>query len=227
MPNPKATILFSLALLAAPVLSLQKRDVRATLADGSTVLGYEADGLATFTGIPFAQPPVGPLRLRPPQRITTPLGTIDATQPAAACPQQILNLNASSLLESVAGQLVNTPFGQTALDASEDCLTLNIIAPPSAKAGDNLPVVYWMFGGAFEVGWSGLFNGSTYVADSVAQGKPIVWVAVNYRVNGFGFMPGSEILAEGSTNLGLRDQRMGTSVLEWNSIRAREEKMPS
>ncbi|KAJ4393032.1 hypothetical protein N0V93_002238 [Gnomoniopsis smithogilvyi] len=211
MPSSSALLLsfFSLLHIVTP---LQKRDVTATLADGSTVIGYEAEGLSTFQGIPYAQPPVGDLRLRPPQPITTPLGTIDATKDAKACPQLVLNLNSSSLVESVAGQLVNTPFGQTTLNAGEDCLTLNVIAPPDAKPGDNLPVAYWMFGGAFEVGWSGLFNGSSYVTDSIAQNKPIIWVAVNYRVAGFGLMPGKELLAEGSTNLALRDQRLG---LEW------------
>lgn len=208
MPSSSFLLLsfLSFVQIATP---LQKRDVTATLADGSTVIGYEAEGLSTFQGIPYAQPPVGDLRLRPPQPITTPLGTIDATQDAKACPQLVANLNSSSLLESVAGQLVNTAFGQQTLNAGEDCLTLNIIAPPDAKPGDNLPVAYWMFGGAFEVGWSSLFNGSSYVTDSIAQNKPIVWVAVNYRVAGFGLMPGKELLAEGSTNLALRDQRLG------------------
>lgn len=206
------TFLLSALALATPTAALQKRAVTATLADGSTVIGYEAEGLATYQGIPFAQPPLGDLRLKPPQPITTPLGTIDATKDALACPQLVVNLNSSSLLESVAGQLINTPFGQNVLlGAGEDCLTLNIIAPPDAKPGDNLPVAFWIFGGAFELGWSSLFNGSSYVADSITQGKPIVWVAVNYRVAGFGFMPGKELLAEGSTNLGLRDQRAGES----------------
>lgn len=208
MPTPK-NLMMSLLASATPAWSLQKRDVTATLADGSVVYGYEAEGLSTFSGIPYAQPPVGDLRLRPPQPITEPLGTINATEPAKACPQLIVNLNSTGLLESVAGELINTQFGQNILDTSEDCLTLNVIAPPDAKPGDNLPVAFWIFGGAFELGWSGLFNGSTYVTDSIAQGKPIIWVAVNYRVAGFGLMPGKELLEEGSTNLALRDQRLG------------------
>lgn len=210
MPSFPALLLFFLSSVHGKA-SIQKRDVTATLADGSTVIGYEAEGLATYQGIPYAQPPVGDLRLRPPQPITSPLGTIDATQEAKACPQLVANLASSSLVESVAGQLINTAFGQQTLNAGEDCLTLNIIAPPDAKPGDNLPVAYWMFGGAFEVGWSSLFNGSSYVTDSIALNKPIVWVAVNYRVAGFGLMPGKELLAEGSTNLALRDQRLGKS----------------
>lgn len=211
-----STYLNLFSLFVYTVVSLQKRDdapitqTTVTLADGSTVIGLESEGLATFKGIPYAQPPVGNLRLRPPQPITAPLGTIDATQDAKACPQLLLNLNASSLLESIAAQLANTAYGQKLLNADEDCLTLNVVKPPGTKPGDKLPVIFWIFGGAFEVGWSDLFNGSTYVTDSIAQNMPVVWVAVNYRVAGFGLMPGKELLAEGSTNLALRDQRLGT-----------------
>lgn len=213
MLSYKDLALCCLALVApaASAPGLQKRDVTATLTDGTTVIGLEAEGLATYQGIPYAQPPVGDLRLKPPQPLNASLGTIDATKSAAACPQLVTNVNSTdSLFSSVLGYLVGTPFVQNdILDESEDCLTLNIIAPPDAQPGDNLPVVFWIFGGAFELGWSGLFNGSTYVTDSIALDKPIVWVAVNYRVAGFGFMPGKELLAEGSTNLGLRDQRLG------------------
>lgn len=59
-----------------------------------------------------------------------------------------------------------------------------------------------------------MYDGASLVADSITLGKPMVFVAVNYRVAGFGFMPGAEILADGSANLGLLDQRLG---LEWTS----------
>jgi carboxylesterase type B len=67
-------------------------------------------------------------------------------------------------------------------------------------------------GGGFELGGTSMYDGTSLVAESVAQGKPIIFVAVNYRVGGFGFMPGKEILADRSGNLGLLDQRLG---LEW------------
>ena len=57
-----------------------------------------------------------------------------------------------------------------------------------------------------------MYDGSGLVSAAAANGKPYIFVAVNYRVGGFGFMPGAEILADGSSNLGLLDQRMG---LEW------------
>jgi carboxylesterase type B len=59
-----------------------------------------------------------------------------------------------------------------------------------------------------------MYDGSSLVANAVANGKPFVFVAVNYRVGSLGFLPGKEILQDGSANLGLLDQRMG---LEWTA----------
>lgn len=57
-----------------------------------------------------------------------------------------------------------------------------------------------------------MYDGTSLVLESVTQKKPIIFVAVNYRVGGFGFLPGKEILKDGSANLGLLDQRLG---LQW------------
>ncbi|KAJ3572252.1 hypothetical protein NPX13_g5112 [Xylaria arbuscula] len=57
-----------------------------------------------------------------------------------------------------------------------------------------------------------MYDGSSLILNAVSQGKPFIFVSVNYRVGGFGFMPGKEVLADGAANLGLLDQRMG---LEW------------
>lgn len=59
-----------------------------------------------------------------------------------------------------------------------------------------------------------MYDGASLVRESVENGKPIIFVAVNYRVGGFGFLPGKEILQDGSANLGLLDQRLG---LEWTA----------
>lgn len=63
-----------------------------------------------------------------------------------------------------------------------------------------------------KLGWSSMYDGSSLVSHGVNINEPFIFVAVNYRVNGFGFMPGKEVLEDGASNLGLLDQRMG---LEW------------
>ena len=107
---------------------------------------------------------------------------------------------------------MNLPLLQTVTNAGEDCLTVNVQRPAGTKADAKLPVLFWIFGGGFELGSTAMYDGASLVAESVAQGKPIVFVAVNYRVGGFGFMPGKEVLEDGSANLGLLDQRLG---LQW------------
>lgn len=59
-----------------------------------------------------------------------------------------------------------------------------------------------------------MYDPSSLLTQAIQQGQPFIYVAVSYRVAGFGFMPGKEILADGSANLGLLDQRM---ALEWVS----------
>lgn len=163
--------------------------------------------------IPFAQPPVGSLRLKPPQPLTEPLGEINATANGKACPQFVFSDTINDAIPTAEiGLLLDTPLFQTALDAGEDCLVINVQRPAGTTATSNLPVLFWIFGGGFEIGWNSMYDGSGWVTESVTEGKPIIFVTVNYRVGGFGFLPGAEILADGSSNLGLLDQRLG---LQW------------
>jgi acetylcholinesterase len=178
----------------------------------ATVVGTSAGGVDSFNGIPFAQAPIGPLRLKPPQPIVANLGTIEATGVPRACPQFLTPTNTSSLPSDTLAKLLNTPAIQGASDSGEDCLTLNVQRPSSATAGSNLPVLFWIFGGGFEFGSTQSYDGTQLILSSVAQGKEIVYVAVNYRLGGFGFLPGKQIKADGSSNLGLLDQRLG---LQW------------
>lgn len=87
-----------------------------------------------------------------------------------------------------------------------------VYRPKGTTAGDDLPVLFWIFGGGFELGWNSMYNGITWVEASLSQNKPIVMVTVNYRVAGYGFLGGKELLEDGSTNLGLLDQRL---ALQW------------
>ncbi|KAI0467853.1 sterol esterase [Xylaria cf. heliscus] len=212
----KGSIL-SLALcsLAAAVplgsAPLEERATASVVISQGTIVGTSANGVENFAGIPFADPPVGNLRLRPPQRRTKPLGTFDASGAGPACPQMFFSTE-GSLLTSVLGNLINTPLFQTVTGQTEDCLTMRVQRPAGTKIDAKLPVLFWIFGGGFELGSPQMYDATGLVSNGVNQGKPFIFVAVNYRVGGFGFMPGKEILADGAANLGLLDQRMG---LEW------------
>ncbi|KAJ8133048.1 hypothetical protein O1611_g575 [Lasiodiplodia mahajangana] len=209
--------LLSLALsgfaVAVPVTSapLEERATASVVTSLGTIVGSSALGVENFAGIPFADAPVGNLRLRPPQRRTASLGTFDATGLGPSCPQMFFSTE-GDLLTSVLGNLINTPLFQTVTGQTEDCLTMRVQRPAGTKADAKLPVLFWIFGGGFELGSPQMYDGSGLVLNGVSQKKPFIFVSVNYRVGGFGFMPGKEILADGASNLGLLDQRMG---LEW------------
>jgi carboxylesterase type B len=94
----------------------------------------------------------------------------------------------------------------------EDCLTLNVARPSESK--EALPVAVWIYGGGFASGSSAwpVYNLSWVVNASQAANKPIIVVSLNYRLGVLGFLPGSELAAEGNVNLGLLDQRL---ALQW------------
>ncbi|KAI4940142.1 uncharacterized protein J4E92_001430 [Alternaria infectoria] len=209
-----ATLLSLLPLALAVPAPLEKRANPTVVAPSpqATVAGINVLGVESFKGIPYAQPPIDQLRLKPPQPITSSLGKVDGTGIPKACPQFFFSIDERNIPTNVLGTILNLPLLQTITNAGEDCLTINVQRPAGTKAGDKLPVLFWIFGGGFELGSTAMYDGTSLVAESVAQGKPIVFVAVNYRVGGFGFMPGKEVLADGSANLGLLDQRLG---LEW------------
>ncbi|ORY09037.1 Alpha/Beta hydrolase protein [Clohesyomyces aquaticus] len=211
----KLTSLLSVLPLVLAAPAPVERDATPTVvipSPGATVIGKSASSIDTFNGIPFAKPPTGSLRLKPPQPLTSSLGTITATAPAKACPQFFFSVDDSNFPANVLGQILDTPLFQTVSNAGEDCLTINVQRPAGTTSSSKLPVLFWIFGGGFELGSTQMYDGTSLIAESVAQGKPIIFVAVNYRVGGFGFLPGKEILADGSANLGLLDQRLG---LQW------------
>lgn len=115
-------------------------------------------------------------------------------------------------LVSLVGGTLNLPFFQEITNAGEDCLTLNIIRPEGTTSKSRLPVLFWIYGGGFEFGSTAIYNGSSLVSSAIDTNMPMIFFGVNYRLGGFGFMPGKEVLEDGSANLGLLDQRLG---LQW------------
>ncbi|KAF9568773.1 carotenoid ester lipase precursor [Agrocybe pediades] len=178
----------------------------------ATFVGANLGTTQRFLGIPFAQPPVGNLRFRLPQPITYTNGTYDATDYGLSCGQQSVDLPiVTGLVAEAADFLVDTIFGKVFPD-QEDCLTINIVKPKSATSKSKLPVVVWIFGGGFELGSTSMYDGGLIVGRSQAIGQPVVYVSMNYRLNGFGFLSSKEVKEAGVGNLGLHDQR---EALRW------------
>ncbi|MBR5914757.1 MAG: carboxylesterase family protein [Selenomonadaceae bacterium] len=151
----------------------------------------DKNGVKTWLGIPFAQPPVGKLRWRAPQPLKPSNKTFDAKKFGFA-----------------SMQVVDENEGASVNPQSEDCLTLNIW---TRGEGKNKPVMVFIHGGGFQSGGSSdpLYNGSNFVA-----ANDVVLVNFNYRVNVFGFVNFASIDSsyEDSGYLGIKDQ---VATLKW------------
>jgi carboxylesterase type B len=151
------------------------------------VLGTRADEVYAFFGIPFAAPPSGPNRLRPPQPVEPWRGVREATRYGATPPQ------VAPPTESAGTDWDSGVFG-------EEYLNLNVWTPDPRAAG--LPVAVWIQGGQFEFSTTSSYDGSSFARDGV------VCVVINWRVGAEGFL----YLDDGIANLGLLDQ---IAALEW------------
>ncbi|MBS1790247.1 MAG: carboxylesterase family protein [Acidobacteria bacterium] len=141
--------------------------------DSGQLQGVESDGVISFKGIPFAAPPVGELRWRPPQPTPKWTGVRQATEFGRNCMQGRMGPPTG------AGARPGAPAAQ---EPSEDCLYLNVWRPADSAAR-NLPVMVWIYGGGFVGGSSSSPN--TSGVQFAKQG--VVLVAMNYRVGRFGF----------------------------------------
>ncbi len=160
--------------------------------DSGSLTGEERGGSRAFLGVPFAAPPVGDLRWKPPAPVEPWTGSRDATAVGAACPQP------PGLIGSLA--------------TNEDCLFLNVWTPKDAPA-EPVPVMVWIHGGAFALGSAGepLYDGQALVE----HGDRVV-VTINYRLGALGLLAHPALTAESSTgssgNYWLLDQ---IAALEW------------
>ena len=170
-------------------------DILVTTADG-TLRGRRVGKLRAWRGIPYARPPVGTLRLTRPQPVTPWTGERDATRFGDASVQHKKGL----LLAPGKYQ-----------PSSEDCLTLNVLAP--ANTGNTpRPVMVFIHGGANTIGTSatGLYSGV-----SLVERGDVVYVSINYRLGALGYLdftPFSTSERVFDSNLGLRDQ---VAALRW------------
>ena len=165
---------------AAPIVTITGGGVRGLVVPG----GY------AFLGLPYAAPPVGNLRWRPPRLPDDWQGVRDATRFAPSCPQP-------------QNPALTGP-------TSEDCLYLNVYTPRVRSSGEGgLPVLVWIHGGRFTLGAGRDYDGTKLAAEG------LVVVTVNHRLGAFGFLAHPALATEPggpSGNYGLMDQQ---DALRW------------
>ena len=173
-----------------------------------TLQGVAQQNTSVFKGIPFAAPPTGPLRWRPPQAPASWSGVRDAAHPSHPCTQNIHGTD--NFIQPLAATY-GVNYTPETLDTSEDCLYLNIWTPnlhPPAP----LPVMVWLHGGSNRVG-----TGAQPAYDGTALASHgVLLVTINYRLGVMGFFSHPELTAESphhsSGNYGLLDQ---IAALQW------------
>jgi para-nitrobenzyl esterase len=153
------------------------------------VTGFVSGNMLEYLGIPYAAPPVGALRWKPPAPAASWSSPLAATHFGPHCPQ------------------APSPFGQPSI--TEACLYLNVFTPASGSVfGQRRPVMVWIHGGAFVVGESDDYN----PAKLIARGVDVV--TLNYRLGALGFLALPSLDSEGHlfANYGLLDQQ---AALQW------------
>ncbi len=162
--------------------------------DQGLVEGARADGIATYRGIPYAAPPVGNLRWRPPQPSRSWDGVRPAREFAPACMQTGVSM-----------------AGEAPPKISEDCLYLNVWTQ-ARRRGVDAPVMVWLYGGGYTNGSAAM---PLYWGDRLAR-RGVVVVSFGYRLGPLGYLAHPELSSESghgsSGNYGLMDQ---IAALQW------------
>ncbi|KAL9089893.1 MAG: hypothetical protein Q9159_002250 [Coniocarpon cinnabarinum] len=162
--------------------------------------GTNVASLDFFDNVKFAQDTSGANRFAPPQPFDPiPGTTVNATVPGPACPQ---------LTNAV------PPFFGAYSEVSEDCLNLRIVRPSGTTSSARLPVLVWLHGGGVVRGsaYDEHFNPQRLVELSATTGSPVIFVAIQHRLNIFGFARLESLEESHSLNAGFRDQRF---AFEW------------
>ena len=188
-----AILLATLGLVVAfPAAQATPTAVRVT---GGAVTGVDRDGVDTYLGVPFASA----ARFAPPGRARPWPGVRAATQHGPQCPQALPAPGVTIPSE------VPIPS-----PTSEDCLSVDLYVPENA-AGRDLPVMVYLYGGAFVLG-----SDSQYDAPSeIARSGDVIVAVPNYRVGPFGFLALPELAAQNggvSGTFGIADQQF---ALRW------------
>ncbi|KAI4960804.1 hypothetical protein J4E86_002429 [Alternaria arbusti] len=158
---------------------------------GMTLQGDYPRAVEAFRGVPYALPPTGERRFRPPQKVAPSQDTIDASSFGPRAPAQQLMIVGPKLEES------------------EDCLTVNVFRQAQPDKATALPVAVYLHGGAFNRGNAAMHDTASMVGWSES---PFIAVSFGYRIGALGFLPSKLSVAEGALNLGLKDQ---ICLLDW------------
>ncbi|XP_074014066.1 fatty acyl-CoA hydrolase precursor, medium chain isoform X2 [Numenius arquata] len=207
MASGKDASLLSLILTigaAALVATGQKAEQPEVVTKYGTVRGYQFKvdtaerSINVFLGLPFAKPPVGPLRFSEPQPPEPWKGVRDATSYPPMC-----------LQDKVQGQffsdIITNRKEKVLLDMSEDCLYLNVYTPVSTEKQEKLPVFVWIHGGGLVFGAASSYDGS-----ALAAFDNVVVVTIQYRLGIVGYFSTGDKHARG--NWGYLDQ---VAALQW------------
>jgi para-nitrobenzyl esterase len=171
----------------APPTSEPPADPALVQTQTGTVRGVVTPEHRLFGGIPYAAPPVGPLRWQPPAPAAPWPGIRDATRTGPRCMQDASDL-------------------EMGRQTSEDCLTLNVWTPP--PSAEKRAVMVWIHGGAFVNGSSGIYDSRW-----MASRGDIVVVTLNYRLGALGFLAHPSLGPAGAVgNYGLADQQ---AAMRW------------
>ena len=164
--------------------------------------GIAKDGIESFLNIKFGSDTGGENRFARPRAYTYERHSIiDVSAPGPACPQQKVPIPGLKLFSNVT-------------ELSEDCLNLRVDRPAGTKSDAGLPVMLWIYGGGDTIGqvYDSAYDPTGLVLGSVQQNRPVIYVAMIYRLGFFGWSAFEENNSTAIANVGLHDQRL---AMEW------------